>query len=204
MMAKRSTSHSSPAKYRVTVERVTKLVRGLTPEHEVLHEYSDGTNDVAVLTRHGWLDVHFTPFGDRVALHCRFEQPHLYHGGHGYNAHSGKWNHYLAWENVELAVARLLRPLLPNPDELPLCQFLAAVGRLLDARKSWFWERSVYGPIACSRRLRVLGQPGTYNAAGSVWTQPGQESFAVQDERAFWAVAEEFGSMHNHLREEKY
>jgi hypothetical protein len=148
---------------------------------------------LAVLTRAGWLQVSVSSDDDEIVVHTRFEEPHLAHDQViGYNRHSGKWNHYLQPETATTRVNELFVQLWPTPEELPRAQFLGAIGRLVTARRNWILDRCLFGPLAERKHLPVLGQPGVYNPAMSIWLQPGQASFSDQDRNTFWECAAEF------------
>lgn len=151
-------------------------------------------NQISVLTRRGWASVSCYPcsaFRNELNLFVKFEQSGL---RSFYD--SPKWNHFL---DVATAVDRavyLFESLRPNAEELPRVQFLAAVGRLLSERRSWHFDRRIFGPLANRLHLRVLGQPGCYSTRPGVWQQADVPTFAKQDEAAFWDIAAEFSGAH--------
>lgn len=175
------------------------ILSALTKEGAVVERPGTLGYDAAMLTKRGWLtfsvsvDKATAPFhasrGIRkirstvITFHSRFEIPALTLAG------TSKWNHYL--ESTE-DVIELLKRLQPAAEDIPRLEFLGACGRLFNDRKHLFFRHALREPR--KKRLRVLGQAGQYSPSMSIWYQPGQESFAEQDAKGFWATVAEFGA----------
>lgn len=176
----------SDAKREAVCSDVVKSIATSAPESD-----TDAYGDLRVLTRRGWARVSCSPclvYKDEINLYVRFERTPL--SGFG----NGKWNHFLRAETAVEDAKRLFTNLWPESEtQLIQAQVFGAIGRLLEVRRTWQFDRQIFGPLADRFRLRVLDQPGQYSASLSIWAQPGTPSFAEQDEAAFWDIAAEFG-----------